>query len=193
MAQEIHDRVGHAISGSLMQLEAARLLMEKDRVKAGEIIQNVINILREGMENIRATLRNIKPPAEQLGINRVKLVLDEFTVNNRIKTTLMYQGNMEQISPIQWKVIHDNINEALTNALKYSQASTIFINIEVLNTFIKSEIRDNGTGAFTVKKGLGINGMEERSGIIGGKVIIDGSKGFSVITLLPVGGEKDVY
>lgn len=190
IAQEIHDRVGHAIAGSLIQLEAAGMLVERDQNKTREIIQNVIAVLREGMENIRATLRNIKPPAEQIGINRVKLLLDEFTVNNQMKTSLVHTGNLERITPIQWKVISDNLGESLTNALKYSGASAISLKIEVFNKFIKSEVSDNGQGAYTFKKGLGINGMEERTGRLGGKVVIDGSKGFSVITLLPMEEEK---
>lgn len=189
IAQEIHDRVGHAISGSLMQLEAARLLMDKDSEKAAVILQNVITILRDGMESIRATLRNIKPAAEQLGISRLKLLLDEFSVNHRIKTTLVHEGNLERISQLQWKVIYENVSEALTNALKYAKASAISVNIQVLNKFIKAEAKDNGVGTAIVKKGLGIRGMEERSSSIGGNVIIDGSNGFSVITILPLEGE----
>lgn len=194
IAQEIHDRVGHAISGSLIQLEAARLLMDKDGAapeKSGEIIQNVIGILREGMESIRVALRNIKPAAEQLGINRIKLLADEFAVNSQIRTVLRHDSNLERISHIQWKVIHDNINEALTNSLKYSRATSITIDIGVLNKFVKAEVRDNGIGAYVVKKGLGINGMEERSGSIGGSVVVDGSRGFSVITLLPLEPMKE--
>jgi signal transduction histidine kinase len=190
IAQEIHDRVGHAIAGSLIQLEAAGLLVELDQSKTRDIIQNVIIVLREGMENIRATLRNIKPATEQLGINRVKLLLDEFTVNNHLKTSLVYLGNLERIAPIQWKVISDNLGESLTNTLKYSSASAISLKIEVLNKFVKAEVSDNGQGAYIVKKGLGISGMEERSGRIGGKIVIDGSKGFSVITLLPMEEEQ---
>ncbi len=186
IAQEIHDRVGHAIAGSLIQLEAAGLLVERDQSKTRDIIQNVISVLREGMENIRAALRNITPAVEQLGINRVKVLLDEFTVNNHLKTSLVYSGNLERIAPIQWKVITDNLGESLTNALKYSGATMISLKIEVLNKFVKAEVSDNGHGAFIVKKGLGICGMEERSGRIGGKVVVDGSKGFSVITLLPM-------
>lgn len=191
IAQEIHDRVGHAIAGSLIQLEAAGLLVERDPGKTREILQNVIAVLREGMESIRATLRNIKPAAEQLGINRVKLLLEEFSANNHIKTSLTHSGNLERIAPIQWKVILDNIGEALTNALKYSAATAITLKIEVVNKFVKAELRDNGRGAYILKKGLGISGMEERSGRIGGKVIIDGSKGFSVITLLPLEESQD--
>lgn len=190
LAQEIHDKVGHTISGSLIQLEASKLLVDQNPAKAKEILQSTINILREGMENIRATLRNIKPAAEQLGINRIRLTLDELSVNHSLKTTLVHTGNLELISLTQWKVIYENILEALTNTLKYASATTVSVNIEVLNTFIKAEVKDNGVGTYTLKKGLGIRGMEERSGSLDGKIIVDGSKGFSVITLLPLEGAK---
>jgi len=191
IAQQIHDKVGHAISGSLIQLEAAALLVEKDAEKTRSIVKNVIGTLREGMESIRATLQNIKPPAEQLGINRIKSLLDEFTMSNGIKTTLKFSGNLALITYMQWRVIYENITEALTNAAKYSGCSAVSVSIDVLNKIIKAEVRDNGIGAVTVKKGMGLRGVEERSSNMGGKVIIDGSMGFSIITILPVeGGEN---
>lgn len=185
IAQEIHDRVGHTISGSLMLLEATKLIMTKDKEKAELMVQNAIDKLREGMESIRATLRNIKPATEQIGINRLKLLLDEFALDNQIKTSMVYKGNLGTISYLYWKIMNENIGEALTNALKYSRATSISLNIEVLNKFVKLEIKDNGVGTLKVVKGLGIKGIEERTGIVGGKVIIDGSNGFSIITLLP--------
>lgn len=193
IAQEIHDRVGHAIAGSVIQLEAARLLVTRDTEQAGEILQKVITTLRDGMESIRATLRNIKPAPQQLGINRLKLLLDEFTANQQIRTSLLHQGNLETIAQIQWKVIYDNAGEALTNTLKYSGATAVTINVEVLHSLIKAEIKDNGAGACSINKGMGIRGMEERSGSLGGKVIVDGSRGFSVITLLPIEEDTSEY
>jgi signal transduction histidine kinase len=76
--------------------------------------------------------------------------------------------------------------EAMTNTLKYAHASDIKINIQVLNKLIKQEIKDNGVGSFNIIKGLGLKGIEERCANMGGKVIIDGSKGFSIIALLPI-------
>ncbi|MDB5052530.1 MAG: signal transduction histidine kinase [Bacilli bacterium] len=189
IAQEIHDKLGHAIAGSLLQLEAARLYMDHNKEKSKDIIQTVIHILREGMESIRSTLKNIKPGTEQLGINRVKILMEEFSVNHFMKTSVRHTGNMERISPIQWKIIIKNIGESLTNTMKYANASAIAVHIEVLNKVVKAEIKDNGTGTPSIIKGLGIRGMEERSGNMGGKIIIDGSNGFSVITLLPLEGE----
>jgi signal transduction histidine kinase len=58
--------------------------------------------------------------------------------------------------------------------------------MKVLNKLIRVEVKDNGSGADKIKKGLGIIGMEERAASIHGKVIIDGTNGFSVTTLLPI-------
>ena len=62
----------------------------------------------------------------------------------------------------------------------------VTVNIQVFNKITKAEIKDNGIGNFNIKKGMGIKGIEERCEKIGGKVIIDGSMGFSVILILPM-------
>ena len=191
VAQSIHDKVGHTIAGSLIQLEAAAMIIDSDHEKARLILDSIINHLKDGMESIRSTLRNIKPATEQLGINRLKVMLDEFSVNNPIKADLSYKGKLDVITNTYWKVIMDNVKEAMTNALKYSSASSLSVNIEVLNRLVKIEVRDNGAGALSFKKGLGIIGMEERTEAVGGKLIIDGSSGFSIITLLPVSEVAD--
>lgn len=187
LAQSIHDKVGHTIAGSLIQLEAASMIIDTDREKARSTLESVINHLKDGMESIRSTLRNIKPAPEQLGINRLKVMLDEFSLNNPIKAGLSYKGKLDAITNLHWKIIMDNVKEAMTNALKYSSASSLGIGIEVMNKLVKVEVRDNGAGVLTFKKGLGIAGMEERTEAAGGKLIIDGSSGFSIIMLLPVG------
>ena len=44
------------------------------------------------MESIRFTLKNIKPEAEQLGINKIKLLVDEFNNNGKINASLYYSN-----------------------------------------------------------------------------------------------------
>jgi len=186
IAQEIHDKLGHSISGSLMQLEAARLIMDKDSNHSKTIIQNTINVLRDGMESIRFTLKNIKPEVEQLGINKIKLLVDEFKSKGKMDASLYYSNNLERITYIEWKVICDNIQEIFTNIIKYSEAKNVKVNVDVLNTFLKVEVKDDGIGCIRIEKGLGLLGIEERTMNLNGKVIVDGSSGFSVIILLPI-------
>ncbi|WP_027624187.1 sensor histidine kinase [Clostridium lundense] len=186
IAQEMHDKIGHTISGSLMQLEAAKLLMDKDKEKAGLFVDNTIKVLREGIESIRITLRNIKPASEQMGINRIRLMLNEVSSRTNIRCNLMHSGNLQNITYAHWKIIYDSIKECITNTIKYSKATIVTVNIQIFNKIIKVEVRDNGIGSFDIKKSMGIKGMEERCEEIGGKVVIDGSKGFSVILILPI-------
>jgi len=187
LAQSIHDKIGHTIAGSIIQLQAAALLIEKDKAKVATIIQETAENLKDGMSGIRSTLRSIKPASEQLGINRLKLMVEELSLKSGIKTSFTYKGDLEKIKHLHWKIITDNIKEALTNSIKYSHATRIDVELEVLNTMIKAQVKDNGIGATQIKKGMGIMGMEERAESAGGNLIIDGSCGFCVITLLPVG------
>ncbi|WP_442602260.1 sensor histidine kinase [Paenibacillus sp. KN14-4R] len=186
ISQEIHDQIGHSMTSALIQMEASKRLMDLDKEKSIELLQNAIHISKEGIENIRLTLKNKKPPTEQMGIHRMKLAIDEFTVKHAIQTHFTHQGNLDIITPIQWKIIHENITEALTNTMKYAEATSISIEIQVLNKFVKAKVKDNGKGTPRIKKGLGIVGMEERAAALSGTVISDGSDGFSVTTLLPI-------
>jgi len=121
-----------------------------------------------------------------MGINRLKLFVDEFSAKHSLSIPFVYKGNIERITAIQWKVIQENVTEALTNSLKYSHATVISIELHVLNTMIKAEIKDNGKGTEKIKKGMGIIGMEERAASINGTIIVDGTEGFSVRMLLPI-------
>lgn len=190
LSQKMHDKIGHTISGSLMMLESAIIVMDKDKEKGTEIIKSVISVLRNGMEDIRKTLRSIKPVKEELGINRIKLLANEFENNKNIKVNLFYYGDLEYISYDEWNVIYDNITEALTNSVKYSDARNIKITIDILEKLVKVEIKDDGKGNENFAKGMGITGMEERTSKANGKLIIDGSNGFSVIMLLPLSKKK---
>ncbi|ODG92316.1 MULTISPECIES: histidine kinase [Bacillaceae] len=186
ISQEIHDKIGHSMTGALYQMEAAKHLMSTNQDKALELLQNAINISKDGIENIRLTLKNMKPPTEQMGIHHMKLFIDEFSAKHDLKTLFVYKGNLDLITPIQWKVIQENVVEALTNTMKYANATEVSLEIHVMNKMIKTNVKDNGKGKVKIKKGLGIIGMEERTVAINGKIIVDGHDGFSVTTLLPI-------
>ena len=186
LAQVFHDKIGHSMTGALIQMEASKRLLDTDKEKAQELLQNAINISKMGIENIRLTLKSLKPPTEQVGIHRLKLFIDEFSAKHNLRCPFIYHGSIEQITPIQWKIIQENVMEAFTNSLKYADATVISIEIHVLNTMVKVEVKDNGKGVQKLKKGLGIIGMEERTASINGKIIADGAEGFSVTMLLPI-------
>jgi hypothetical protein len=195
ISQQLHDEIGQSLTGALMQMEAARRLLVSDGAKAELLLRQAIRIAREGIDRIRLTLKQLKPLPEQLGIHRLKRLAAEFEAQHSIRTSLTHEGELDRILPIHWKIIHDNAAEALTNALKYAGASRIDIQVQVMRAMIRAVVADDGQGAARIVKGLGLAGMEERAAAAGGTVIVDGSRGFTVTTLLPLephgsGGRK---
>jgi signal transduction histidine kinase len=191
VAQDVHDRVGHAITGSIIQLEAALAVIDEDSGSARSMIANAMSALREGIDSIRATLRGIKPAQEQLGVGGIQAMLDGFALNAGIAARLTHSGNLGAITRLQWNVITDNLRECLTNTIMHSTSRAIRLSVDVMNRLVKVEARDDGRGVYSLRKGLGIQGMEERTEGIGGKLIVDGSRGFSVIMVLPIAADAE--
>ena len=116
----------------------------------------------------------MKPPTEQIGIHRMKLFIEEFSSKHDANIPFVYKGNLDMISPIQWKIIGENVTEALTNAMKYADATVISIDVHVLNKMVKVQVKDNGKGAVLVKKVSvlwdgGANSFCKRKIIVDGK------------------------
>jgi len=186
LAQEMHDKVGHVIAGSIMQLEAAKLLINSDSEKSKTLLESSISVLRSGVDDIRLTLRGLKPIEEELGINRLKFQVEKSLKETSIKGYVNINGDLGKINYTKWKAIIENTREALTNSLKYSNCRGFWVNINVMNKMIRVELKDDGKGEEKVVKGMGLKGMEQRCEDIGGKLVINGDYGFSVIMLLPV-------
>lgn len=185
ISSRLHDKIGHTISGTLLQLEASKFILDKDKDKGFSMLESCIENLRKGMDEIRMTLRNIKPAEEELGINRIRRILDEKIKGTKINGKVTYAGNLDKISASLWMAFMHIITELTTNSIKYSGGDLIEIKIEILNKFIKLEVKDNGLGCEKVKKGIGLRNIEESISNLKGKMIINNEDGFDVIILIP--------
>lgn len=185
ISSRLHDKIGHTISGTLLQLEASKFILDEDKDKGFSMLESCIENLRKGMDEIRMTLRNIKPAEEELGINRIRRILDEKIKGTKINGKVTYAGNLNKISASLWMVFMHIITELTTNSIKYSGGDLIEIKIEILNKFIKLEVKDNGLGCEKVKKGIGLRNIEESISNLKGKMIINNEDGFDVIILIP--------
>lgn len=183
IAQKLHDDLGHTISGSIFQLEAAKILLDSDLPRATKMIDNVTEVLNRGINTIRDSLKVIKPSENDIGLQSIKRVLREFEAKNSIKVYIGVNGDQSTISSREWFIVLSNLKEALTNILKYSEATEVNFTIDVFNKITKITVHDNGVGCKIIKSNMGITGMEERMLEVGGTLIIDGSNGFSATML----------
>lgn len=187
IAARIHDQIGHGISGSIILLEAAMLIMKTNPEKANVSIQKAVTNLREGVDEIRAALREERATRNLLGINDVTAILEEFKVSYNKAVSLKSTGDLEGISLDLWSCIHDNLKECLTNVLKHSNATEFCLNIEVFKKIIKVEYKDNGKSSESFEKGLGLEAIEERTVKAKGRCFFNkGEKGFCVTNIFSI-------
>ena len=184
IAARIHDQVGHGISGSIIMLEAAMLIMKDNPEKATGSIQTAINNLREGVDEIRMALREERADRYLIGINDITALLEEFKVGYNISTYLNTKGELNKIRIDIWSCIQENLNECLTNVLKHSNATEVQVNIEVFQKIVKVEYKDNGRSKENFEKGLGLEAIEERTIQTKGRCFFSkGENGFCVTNI----------
>lgn len=184
ISQKLHDKIGHVLAGSIMQLEALKIVIDNDREKGMIMLDGITNNLRDGMDDIRATLRKIKPENTEMGVNNLKLILDEFSREFKVENKITFEGDIGEINFVYWKVILDCVKESLTNIIKHSNADLLNIDISILNQIIRIHIKDNGSLSKDIKKGMGLLGIEERVVNVNGNVYFNNENGFSILIIL---------
>jgi signal transduction histidine kinase len=186
LSQALHDKLGHSINGSVYQLEACKVLMEKNPQQSTEIMQGVISNLRSCMDEIRVILRREKPDKKRMAYLQLVQLCEECREKYNIKAECRIDGEDKQIPELVWEVILDNSIEAVTNALKYSKCTELTIEIIILHKVIRCSIRDNGVGCDGLKEGMGIQGMKNRARRVNGYIDITCDSGFHINMIIPL-------
>lgn len=185
LSQTLHDKLGHNINGSVYQLEAVKLLMEKDPEGSKKMVQAVIDSLRGGMDEIRTILRKERPKKYKLAILQLQKLCEECNEKG-VGAQIVTQGDMSQVPEKYIEIILDNAYEAISNSLKYAKATKIEIKILVMNQMIRCSIADNGVGCENIVDGIGLSGMRRRVRENNGILNFESEVGFTINMLLPI-------
>lgn len=196
LSQALHDKIGHSINGSIYQLEASKLLINNNKEESIKITQLVIDNLRHSLDEIREILRKEKPDKSEISLLRLWKLCEEFNEKYKINAELVINGDAKNVPENIWTIILDNVIEAFSNALKYSDCKNIKVQINILNKIVRCSIIDDGIGSKNINSGMGLLGMKERVTSIGGSIDVNGELGFNINMILPIehmvlGGEKN--
>jgi signal transduction histidine kinase len=185
LAARIHDKIGHTISGSVVLLEGALLLLKDKPQAAADAVQTATDNLRDSVDGIRAVLRQERANNGEIGLSDIGATLAKFESDHpSIKTALRCEGEAEKITPLVWRCLQENLTEALTNTLKHSNASHFSVDIIVMNQLVTARFRDNGSVARKTpqERGVGLAAMEERAALCGGRMFVHDEDGFQITT-----------
>jgi len=185
LSQKLHDKLGHSINGSIFQLEAVKVLLEKDPAASCTMLQAVIDQMRGGMDEIRAILRKERPKKYRIAIIQLEKLCEDCR-HKGVDAALTTEGDLSQVPEKYLEILLDNAYEAVSNSMKYAKCTAISISIRVLNQMVRCSISDNGIGCREIVDGMGISGMRRRIREINGVIDFETEMGFTINMLLPL-------
>lgn len=185
LSQTLHDKLGHNINGSVYQLEAIKVIMDKEPETSKRMIQGVIDQLRTGMDEIRAILRKERPKKYRLATIQLEKLCED-CISKGVEANVITEGDLAAVPEKYLEVILDNAYEAVSNSMKYAHCTKIEIKIHVMNQMVRCSIADNGVGCKNIEDGMGISGMRRRVREINGILDFDTEIGFAINMLLPI-------
>jgi len=175
LARELHDELGQYVTaiktfavGIANKTKANSSSPGMSDIAANaQVIVSAANQIYDGMHNI---IRQLRPgPLDNLGLaETLKDAVSIYqTQNPNIKINLQLKGDLQGLGETVSINLYRIVQEALNNALKYAEATTVDINLTKTKTGeLQLNIKDNGIGmdvdTVDQTKHFGLLGMRER-------------------------------
>ena len=182
ISREIHDTLGHALTGISAGIDAVLVLVDMDKESAKKQLHNLSEIERQGIVDVRRSLNKMRPGAlEELTLKAsLQALIKPYTKIANLTIELDYQWGEVDFEKTTEIVIFRAIEEAITNSIRHGQAQHIWLKLTHDETHYYVDISDNGRGCQNIKYGFGLTQMQERLATIGGKVSYQGDDGFKI-------------
>jgi len=166
MARKLHDELGQTLAAARWALAAGR----------GEEAEKLV---ASGVEGVRSLARELRPPLlDEMGLGpAVRHWAERFSVSTGIGVEVEApdQRLTEPVETVAFRVVQ----EALENVGKHAQARSVKVELRVERGQLVGRIADDGQGfdpQGTVE-GLGLSGMKEWTGLLGGQLAVTSAPG----------------
>ena len=179
ISREIHDSIGHSLSTIIIQLGAIEKIAERDGLLASQMARNLNDFTKEGLEEIRIALRQLKPREfiKYENIQLIEKLTKEFTKFTGIEVNLRFTEEKWKLNERQSLAIYRIIQEFLSNSLRHGRASKVDVYINYNEDELILTLKDNGQGVEKLEKGLGLTNIWERVEELGGQIEYNSSIG----------------
>lgn len=193
LARDLHDGVGQSLAALKLQLGmiAHRVKTEHKDASLSSQLEGTVNLTTQTIEDMRGVLFNLKPAfLKEKGLS----IATEVLLKNLEKTTeIRCEFNLLAEMP-SWEDtavlnLYRIIQECLTNIIKHAQASEVkIIFTRLRRNLYMFQVSDNGIGfkIDEVQAGLGLNSIQDRLQMLGGKLQIITAEGQGTTLMIEV-------
>ena len=194
IAREIHDTLGHALTGISAGIDAVKVLVDIDTNRAKEQLNNVSVVVRDGIRDVRGSLNKMRPGALENNTLKEALIkiIREYEAISNLEIHLRYEWDNIDLDIAKEDIVFRVIQESITNSVRHGHAKTIWIELLEEEEAYVMTIQDDGVGFDELHYGYGLKQMQERLMIIGGSVRFENRDGFYTHIEIPkIGGRHD--
>lgn len=192
LAREIHDTLGHTLTGLSTGLDACRALIDTNHETAKKQLDILSQVAKDGLKDVRRSVKKLRPDALENHTLKEALeaTIDEFVRTTGVKIHFVCHLEKFQFQADEEEAIYRIIQESTTNALRHGKADEIFISFGLDDQTLIIIVEDNGIGCSQIQEGFGLHHMKERVELLNGKVRYYGTNGFVLIVELPLREEE---
>jgi len=196
IAMDIHDGIGQMLTSLKFQIES---IDPKEGEHAEQKIAEVGQLIKQIIKEVRRVTFNLKPTVlGDYGLQAaLKVFIQEIGKLTDIRLVYKTEGEIERLPQKIENNIFRIIQEAINNAIKYSEADAIEVTLAEVEDDLIIEVKDRGKGFDTkivearsvnIESGRGFFNMYERTEYINGKLRInsDPGNGTRVVLKVPV-------
>ncbi len=180
IARELHDVVAHHVSVMGIQAAAARRSIERDPARAVAALGVVEESAGTAVDELRRLVGTLRDPAKEgsapttIGVAHLSELVAE-AQSSGTPTTLIVAGEPRPIPMLVDVALYRVVQEALTNVRKHAgRGATAEVRLRFGADAVEVEVADDGVRQELTQRsrgsGLGLQGMRERIGAVGGTV-----------------------
>jgi len=200
LAREIHDTLGHTLTGIIMGTDAGLALFDVAPEEAKKRMEVVAQSARDGLTDVRRSIKALRPDTlERFTLEEaLKGLVENFRLTTSAQISYSQEASDLKLDTDEEDALYRVVQEGLTNAVRHGKADRIEVRITRNEDVVTVRVRDNGTGSGVTEEGFGLRHMRERLEMLGGTMSYgnlsrdaeDGYTGFFVVVRLPVRNRK---
>jgi signal transduction histidine kinase len=187
LSAELHDSVGYVLTNLEMMLEAAKDLLAIDPARIRLLLDTGLEQVRQGMHETRKTLYLLRDAEEPPPFfSAVQKLADVFRVSTGVEVQIDYSNFPQDCGGEVRTAFYHFIQEGLVNSFSHGRARRVTVGFRMDKEDLRVTIRDDGKGAASIGEGIGIRGMRERLGKLGGTLAMENlGDGFQIVASVP--------
>jgi signal transduction histidine kinase len=181
ISRELHDEVGQALTGVLVEMANLSTMIRTGA--AGDALAVKADEIKKEVENSIGVVRNmallLRPSMlDDLGlVPALQWQAREVSKRGGIWVKVAAENVSEELSEEHKTCVYRVVQEALHNCVQHAGAHNVKVTVRQSPQRLQLQIEDDGKGFDTQQKGMGLVGMQERVRHLNGSFAVESEAG----------------